>query len=365
MKVLHIPTGGLLFDGIYSCIAAYVSHMDKEDMIIDILATNAPESEMIKRIEKLGMGIQTIPFRKKNPVRYFGKLIYLIKKKKYDIVHVHGSSSLMVIELLAAKLAGCKVRIAHSHNTNCEHTKTDKLLRPLFMYLYTHAFACGKDAGYWLFGKKDFTILPNGRNLDLFAFSDDDRKSVRQEWNVDEDTLVIGHVGRFSREKNHQFLLEIFNEIKKKKPDVKLVLVGSGELMEDIRKKMNRYGLSHDIIMTGVVNDVQKLLSGMDIMILPSLYEGLPLVVIEWQMAGLPCVISDKVTDECMIENNVIRISLSEPPAVWAEKILKIRLTDRKLSRDKVKQDMRLAGYDIREGAKKLEKYYLGFTRGK
>ena len=361
MKVLQIPTGGLLSDGICNCIMSYISNMDLSDMQVDLLAVNQASPADIHNAERHGLHVYSIPCRKSRPILYFQKLICLIKKEKYDIIHVHGSSGILAIELLAAKFAGCRVRIAHSHNTKCDNVKADKLLRPIFSKLYTQAFACGVAAGDWLFQDKKYIVLPNGRDLDLFAFSMRSREKIRSEWRVSEKTVVIGHVGRFNQQKNHEFLIDVFYEFKKKNADSKLILIGTGEYINKVQKKVSEYGLQNDVVFSGVVANVPDLLSAMDVMVLPSLYEGLPLVVIEWQAAGLPCIISDTVTDECIVEDNVRQLSLSQSPVVWAENIRPASPDERARNSEKIKRDMSLAGYDIKEQAQRLKNYYQKF----
>lgn len=358
MKILQIPTGGLFSDGILSCIVEYMTAMDKSGMDIRVLATNSPEKSVVEKIENSGCSVVSIPYRKKNIVKYFFALYRYISKEKIDIVHVHGSSAIMSVELVAARLAGCKVRIAHSHNTTCENQKTDKILRPVFNRNYTTAFACGQDAGRWMFGKRKFTIIPNGRNLKKYEYDTKKRTEYRNKLGIPSDALVIGHVGRFNRQKNHEYLLRVFSEFYKKKRNSYLVLVGTGEKVGEIKNLVKELELENNVIFTGVIENVSDYLSAFDIMLLPSLYEGLPLVVIEWQIAGLPCVVSDTVTEECAITSLVKFESIKKEPEVWANEVVNLILQDRNDSKEAVLNDIKMAGYDIKSGAEKLKKLY-------
>ena len=362
MKVLQIPTGGLMSDGICNCIFAYLSNMDQSGVQFDIIATNVPDEKVVASALKCNLSIKRMPSRKRKTAAYFVELYKLIKNEKYDIVHVHGSSGIMALDLLAAKMAGCSVRIAPSHNTLCENKKADKVLRPIFNQLYTVAFACGDEAGKWLFGQRSFIILPNGRNLEKLAYSPEKRHKIRQEWGVDDGTMVFGHVGKLKKQKNHHFLIEVFREIKKINADAKLVLVGTGELVGVVKKQIADYGLQQDVILTGQADNIPELLSAMDVMLLPSLYEGLPLVVIEWQAAGLPCIISDVITDECVVEPNVIKLNLKDEPVKWAKEALQIPHLDREQRKEIVKQDLKSKGFDIKADAELLKKLYLKYT---
>lgn len=358
MRILQIPTGGLFSDGILSCIVEYMTAMDKSEMDIKVLATNNPEKSVVEKVENSGCRVVSIPYRKKNIVKYFFALYKYISKEKIDVVHVHGSSAIMSVELVAARLAGCKVRIAHSHNTTCENQKADKILRPVFNRNYTTAFACGQDAGRWMFGKRKFTIIPNGRNLKKYEYDSKKRIEYRNKLGIPSDTLVIGHVGRFNRQKNHEYLVHVFGEVYKKKRNSYLVLIGTGEKVGEIKNLVKELELENNVIFTGVIENVSDYLSAFDIMLLPSLYEGLPLVVIEWQIAGLPCIVSDTVTKECAITSLVKFESIRKKPETWAYDIRNLNLQDRNDSKEAILSDIKMAGYDIKSGAEKLKKLY-------
>lgn len=358
MKVLQIPTGGLRLDGVFSCIVEYMTAMDKSGIDVRILATNDADESVIQRAENSGCKVVSIPYRKKNIAKYFFELRRYIAKEKIDIVHVHGSSAIMSIELLAAKLAGCKIRIAHSHNTTCDNMKVDKILRPLFDTLYTESFACGQEAGLWMFRNKDFVVVPNGRSLQKYGYNSEMRSLYREQLRIPNDAFVVGHVGGFNVQKNHEYMIHIFAELHKKKPDTYLVLVGAGGLISKIKRQALELGLEDNVIFTGAVNNVSDYLSAFDVMLLPSLYEGLPLVVIEWQISGLPCIISDTITKECAITSLVKFESIKESPTVWVKDIEEFKIENRDINREAILNEMRIAGYDIDEGARKLREIY-------
>lgn len=362
MRILHIPTGGLFSDGIFSCIAAYVAVMNRTNIELTILATNQPAKEIVKRVESLDCSIAVIPYRKEKIGKYIEELYRYLKNSKFDIVHVHGSSAIMAIELMIAKLAGCKVRIAHSHNTTCENKRVDSILRPMFYYSYTHAFACGQDAGKWLFKEREFTVIPNGRDLKKYEFNEQKRNCWRRKLSLQQDDFVIGHVGRFNYQKNHEYIVRIFQEVIKRKKKAHLVLIGTGENFEKIKKKIYNAGLDEQVQLLGSINNVEEVLSAIDIMILPSRYEGLPLVVIEWQASGLPCIISETITGECMITGLVRKLSIQASPEIWADTIVNTVITDRNSTKEQIKLDMQEAGYDIETGAKELKALYQEFV---
>lgn len=362
MRILVVVTGGLKNDGISLGTIGYFNSMKKDDMTIDFLAVNNVEKSVVKKIEKANCNVIKIKERNKKPLEYMYRLYRIIRKNKYDIVHVHGSSALLVIEMFIAKIAGVKVRIAHSRNTKCNNVKVDKLLRKAFYKFTTDYFACGKEAGEWLFENNEFTIIPNGKNIKQFEFSIQKREEIRNKFNLN-NKLVIGHVGRINHQKNHEFLIDIFYEVKKLNSNTALILVGDGELRDSIKEKIERLGLINDVIMTGEVNNANEIMQGMDVMVMPSLYEGLPNVVIEAQISGLPCVISDTITRECKITDRVSFESLESSKEVWAKKILNISIINREECKDKIIDEVRNAGYDIDENAKRLKDIYLSLYK--
>ena len=315
-KVAIISTVGLKYDGITSVILSYLESMDLKGLDIYIVATNDCEQPIISRLTALGCHIVWLPSRKEHPIIYFVKLSEFIRRKKIDVTHAHGNSATLAIELMAAYFGGCKVRIAHSHNTKCHPIIADKMMRPIFSHLYTKALACSSEAGKWLFKNNQFLVLTNGRNISRYQYNEGIRSIVRKKLGV-QSQICIGHVGGFYEQKNHKFLIDIFKEINKREKNVKFFLIGDGPLREQIEKISQ--GL--DITFTGNIDNVSDYLNAMDGMLLPSLFEGLPLVAVEWQINGLPCILSDRITRECSLTKTVAFMGL-EDPAAWAKKIL-------------------------------------------
>lgn len=356
IKVLNVLTSDLRADGISNCVINYYKNIDNRKVKIDFVASSVDESKK-QVIEENGGKIFIIKNRKKRPLKYIKELAKVIKDGKYDIVHAHGSSAILCLEMIAAKRAGCKIRIAHSHNTRTEHKLLDKMLRPIFYKTYTYAFACGKDAGKWLFGNRKFEVINNGRNIEEFEYKEEIRKEIRNKYNLN-DKIVIGHVGTFNEQKNHEYLIEIFNQLSKINNKYFLVLIGSGKLQENIKEKVRQLGLENMVLFVGVSQEVGKWIQAMDIMVLPSKFEGFPLVLVEWQIAGLPCLISDKVTKEAKLTELVEFASIEEEPQKWAEQIEKIEIEDRKVNKEKILSEIKEKCFDIKENAKKLETIY-------
>lgn len=296
----------------------------------------------------------------KRPLMYCKSLYKIIRKEGYDIVHVHGSSSMMFMQLLTAKLAGVKVRIAHSRNTSSGHNFLHILCKPLFKVLYTNAFACGKEAGKWLFGTNEkFIIIPNGKDSKMFEFKADIREKYRRKYDL-KDKIVIGHIGNINYQKNHDFLIDVFNELCKKNKNYYLILAGKGNLEKEIHEKVEKLGLHSKVMFLGQipVEEVANWLQAMDIMVFPSKFEGFPNVLIEWQMAGLPCIISDTITKDVKITKLVQFESLDNTPKSWADEINNIKIEDREANKQEVINQIKEKGYDIKENAKRLENIY-------
>lgn len=360
IKILEINTGGLFYDGITLGALTYYSNMDRTDIHVDMLAVLPLKQPAIKdEFNSIGIEVLELPYRNTKPLKYYRELKKLLKKEKYDVVRVCGSSSIMAIELLAAKHAKVKVRIAHSHNTKCDHQWLNAFLKPLFNHSYTHAFACGEDTGKWLFGKKDFTVIPNGKNVSEYEFKSEWRNSIRQELQLDDSTLAFVHVGNFNEQKNHSYLIDIFKDIHINVSHSKLFLFGTGYLTEAIKAKVNDLNLEDKVVFMGKCNNVNEYLSAMDIMLLPSLYEGLPTVIIEGQISGLPCIVSDKVTKECAITDLVKFLPIDGSPKVWADEIQNINLPNRLKDKERVLKMVNEAGYNIVDAAARLKKLFF------
>lgn len=354
MRILFLTTVALSVNGITEFISQYVEH--ETEHCIDIVSSIKADPTMEVDLGKYCDNFYRLEYRKDNPVKYMFSLIKIMKKNKYDILHAHGTSATLAIELLAAKIAGIEVRIAHSHNTFCENIRLDKILRPLFNSTYTHALACGKEAGKWLFRDKKFTVIPNGRSVNKFTFNPEYREKIRKKLGVDEN-IVVGHAGVFYPQKNYFFIVDLFEDLLSSNENYKLVLMGKGPQYEEVKNYVANKNLSEHIIFTGLVSNVEQYLSAMDVMILPSLFEGLPLVAIEWQINGLPTILSDTITDECKVTDLVSYVPITDTK-YWKEKIIlhgkRTNFEDYK----KYAQIMFDKGYDRLHMKDKLNKYY-------
>lgn len=364
IKVFHIITGGLQREGISSTQLEFFKNLSMDEFKIYIAAVHNNSEDMIRDYENIGCTVFVFPDRKKKTIKYFISLVNKLKCIKPDIVHVHGSSAIMCIELLAAKIAGVKIRIAHSRNTKADNAKIDKVLRPVFNQLYTDALACGIEAGKWLFGNRDFKVIHNGKDFDKFKYDLNIRNNLRESYNL-ENKIVLGHVGVFNYQKNHEYIIKVFESFQKRYDNAVLYFMGTGPLIETCKRQVKEMKIDNKVIFAGSVNNVADRLQAMDIMLFPSRFEGLPNVVLEWQAEGLPCLISDTITKECAPSNLVKFASIKEKPEYWAEKIEEMldEFTDRKMQAKNGTKALQKSGFDIKDAVEQQKKVYLELVK--
>lgn len=347
--------------GVESVVMNYYRHIDRNkiqfDFICDEDSTNIPYEE----IEKLGGKVILIPPYQK-AIKYHKELKKVLKAGNYKIVHSH-INTLSVFSLFAAKCAGVPVRIAHSHSTtNKKEWKKNLVklaLRPFTKLVATNYMACTEHAGRWMFGSKAFDngkvyILNNAIDLDKFKYDEKIRNKIRRELMIANDTIVIGHIGRFVAQKNHSRLVDIFNEFHKENNNSALMLIGQGPLMEEIKKKVKILGLTDNVMFLGQKDNVNEYYNAMDLFLFPSLYEGLGMVVVEAQANDLPCVVSSEVPRIAKISNNIEFVSLNENELKWSAVITKSKNIGRKNS-----VNNKLSEFDIKFENKKLSDFYL------
>lgn len=358
IRIAHI-IGKWLGGGVESVVTNYYRHIDRTkiqfDFICDKDSTNIPYDE----IEQLGGRVILVPPYQK-VFEYQKELIKIFKDNNYKIVHSH-LNTLSVFPLRAAKKAGVPVRIAHSHSTtNKKEWKKNllkQILRPFSKVYATDYMCCSELAGRWLFGNKEYDkgnvyLLNNAIDLDKFKYDEKIRKEKRKELNIKDDTLVIGHVGRFVEQKNHRFLIDIFNEVHKQKENSILLLVGQGPLMEEMKEKAKNLGLKNSIKFLEQRNDVNELYNAMDLFLFPSLYEGLGMVLIEAQANKLFCVTSSEVPMDATISNYIKFVDLYDNINVWKDVLIMPHLR-KNINFFKIKNN-----FDITKQSKNLEYFY-------
>ena len=349
-----------LFDGMGIChnVFNYCKYLDRNKFNISFVMINEPTPYFKNILETTGDSYYVLPMRNTKRLKYIFELKKILKKEKIDIMHAHGNSATLALEMLAGVLAKTPVRIAHSRNSTCQHKKADKILRPLFMKTYTDAFAVSKEAGDWLFKNKKYTIIKNGNDIEKFIYIESQRKKWRKELKLNDDEIAIGHVGTFNERKNQTFAVDVFNELKNDKK-YKLFFIGDGHMKSDVEKKVNELDLSDRVTFMGIIDNMEEIIQAMDIMLLTSFFEGLPNVLIEWQASGLPSIVSNTVTKEAKITSLPIYLPLNSGSKEWANKLKKIKLHDRNENSKQIIKEIQDAGFDVKINAKNLEKKYF------
>lgn len=363
IRVAHI-IGNWFGGGVESVVMNYYKNIDRTKIQFDFLCSESSTNIPYEEIKKLGGKVIIIPNYSK-VFKYQKELIRIFKENNYKIVHSH-ISTMSIFPLRAAKKAGVPVRIAHSHSTTNRKEKKKNFLKQIlrnFSKVYaTDYMCCSELAGRWLFGNKEYDkgnvyLLNNAIDLDKFKFDENLRKEKRKEFNIEDDTLVIGHVGRFVEQKNHKFLIDIFNEVYKKNKNSILLLAGQGPLVEEIKQKVKDTGLEKNIKFLGQRNDISELYQAFDVFCLPSLYEGLPVVGVEAQATGLLCVFSDTMTKETKVLSTTEFMSLDEDATEWANVILN-KYNIENLNKNSG-YEIQKNGFDIKREAIKLENLYM------
>lgn len=360
MKIAHV-IGKMKNGGVEAVVFNYLRNINDDSLSFDVLydddSTVSPPLDLINK----GVNFIKIPPYQKLP-SYISAVKRLCSENSYDAVHVH-LNTLSVFALYAARLAGVRHRICHNHSTTSKkETKRNILkliLRPFAPVFATEYAACGELAGRWMFGDKRFdagkvTVFNNAIKPERYAYNSDNRDRIRNEYGIDRDAFVIGHVGRFVTVKNHSFLVDIFKEYSKNDPTARLMLVGGGEMLDEIKEKVRREGLADMVIFTGETSDTAPFYSAMDVFCLPSLYEGLPVVALEAQASGLPCFISDKATRECALSDDTEFLPIDKGVLLWADAIKAVRLCGRENAFGMLKNGI----FDIDKSAEELVSFY-------
>lgn len=331
IRILHIVGSNASISGVMNFIMNYYKFMNREEIQFDFLYFIEVDKNFNSEIEKLGGSVYFVNKPSlKNIYSTFKEFNDFFKNNayKYKAVHLHEVYLVHFISYFCNKY-GIKHLITHAHTTkysdNPKNALRNKIMCLGLKHSATDYFACSKAAGEFYYGKRAVEkglvkVIPNAIDLQKYKFNQTIRNNVRKELNI-EDKFVIGHIGRMAPPKNQKFLLQIFKEIKKERINSILLMIGNGPLEKEIEAEIKRLNLQGDVILLGVRNDVPNLLMAMDVFLLPSLYEGLPVVCVEAQATGLRCVLSDNITKEVDCGNCEF-ISLKGTVELWCEKIL-------------------------------------------
>lgn len=359
IRILHV-IGIMNRGGAESMIMNLYRNIDRTKVQFDFVENEGEDAAFDEEIRSLGGQIYHCPrYRGKNHFAYtkWWNAFFKSHKGKYPIVHGHIGSTASIYLSIAKKHGA--YTIAHSHNT-----KSSAMYR-CFAYptrfIADHFFACSADAGISRYGSKigadvsRCTVLHNAIDTARFAFQEEARKTTRESLGIKDDRLIVGNISRFSEQKNHRFLLDIFEQIHDKIPDAVLLLVGDGDLRPQIESVIAEKHLEKAVVLTGVQSNTWDYYQAMDVFLMPSLYEGLPVSMVEAQTAGLPCCVSTGVPRESGITDLVQFRSLNDSAEQWANWVLGCANSPRKMMTEEICQ----AGYDITETSQWLQNYYL------
>lgn len=353
--------------GVSSVVMNYYSNIDKSKVQMEFLLYENPEKKVLEYLKGKESNIYALGHPVKIGIGSYQKAIDRFFKEhqnQYHIVHVHISNAAFVV-LKYAKKYGISTRIIHAHNSRGADGAVKKIrnyvLNKKGIFYATQYFACSKSAGEYLYGKRhldEVIVINNAINLKKYRYDCESRMKIRKELGI-RDELVLGHVGRFSKQKNHEFLIEIANELKKRTIDFKLMLLGGGELQEQTKEQVEIFGLNEQVIFVGVVDNAKEYMDAMDLFILPSLYEGLPCVCIEAQANGLPCLVSENITREVAVSDLMKFLGITDATE-WIDGILKHNIKQLRQKRENG-GCIDLKSYDITAQAKILEERYLSY----
>lgn len=359
--VLH-NIGTLASGGMESFLLNIYRNIDREKVQFDFVvgSYNSWNEGYADEINKLGGHIYHIPSGLKG-VYYFYKILQ--KHPEYQIVHSH-RDAMSALFLFAAKKAGVTHRLAHSHNageTGIIKQIATKILRPLLNKVSTQRLACGQEAGEHLFGNKNFSIIPNAINLSTYKYNSILANDKREELGLKKGDIIFGHVGRLIQQKNHNFLISIFQQIHSKNKDTRLLLVGDGELKSEIKQKIAHFNLNDSVLILSNRSDVNELLQTMNMVIFPSFYEGFSMAMVEMQASGLRILCSDQVPKEINITGNVVFKSINDSAEEWAKEALNL-LDYNRDSHNSIAL-LTQAGLDIHQSAQTIQNMYLDLSK--
>ena len=361
-RVLHV-LGGLGLGGAETMIMNLYRHIDKSEFQFDFVVTGNETGYYEPEAKMLGARVYHIRKRTESFLGNLKDFYKTVKNHKYSVLHFHTQNAFFTtLQIFIAKLAGAKKIIVHSHNTMDWRTgislKLHYVCRPILNLLADVKLSCGAAAAEWLYGNdKDVTVVPLPVDCKKYKFSQEKYHMLREKYRLSESKVYV-HTGRFSDQKNHEFLIDVFAEIVKRENNSKLMLLGDGELRPAIEDKVKSLNLQEKVIFCGNVSDVWDRLIASDAFLLPSKYEGFPTVILEAQAAGLPCYISNTITKRIAITNLVSFVDIAHGVGAWVQDILNGRVVK---EYERIQSNIAISGeYDVSVVTDKIEEIYRG-----
>lgn len=358
-RVLYVHGGLLKMGGTEAVMMNYYRHFDRTQIQVDFVLHGFGEGAYDAEVSTLGGKIYHVVAKGENYRENEKQLRSIMQQGNYQVVHSHmDAGNAQVLKI--AKECGVPIRVSHSHNT---HTQTSNPLKKAYNALAkrriakyaTHLFACSDLAGKWLYGKHNFWVIHNAIDVEKFRFLPEVRQVARKDLKITADAPVIGHVGRFSYQKNHEKLIDIFAELLKSLPTARLLLIGEGETKDEIEQMVLNLGILDSVVFIAPNPNINRYMQAMDCFLLPSRFEGLPVVLVEAQAAGLPAIVSNTVSTKSKLTDLVDFVPLDADNSVWCKKIIKSMSKKR---RDYC-EEMKAMNFDISVNAQKMQHFYL------
>lgn len=361
IKILYIIPC-LSDGGLERMVIEWISGLDRDKYQVDFLALKTESETNKKRLEDLGVKVFDKDIRNRQIFKKKKYFMQVMKEGNYDILHQHTNFSGDYINLKYAKKCGIKTRICHGHLANPDHGKVNNIIhkfaKPLMRKYATIYTGCSEDAAWELVGKKGlksdcYILMRNGIECDRFKFDKEKRKLIREKYDLT-DKYVIGHAGRFEVEKNHSFLLDVFAECVEMNEAARLLLVGDGSLMQDVKDKATSLGVLDKIVFPGVVSNVEDYYAAMDVFAFPSIAEGFGLVLLEAECNGLNCIGSSEIVSDAFVLDSAKRMSLKRDAKSWAKALCEMKTDESK--REACAEEIKKLGFDMKDN--QVEKLY-------
>lgn len=359
IRVLQVVTI-MNLGGLENFLMNLYRKVDRSKIQFDFLVHRQERGAFDDEIEQLGGKIYRLTAL--HPFKYFSyrKMLkdFFRQHPEYKIIHSHINEGNAIV-LSIAKECGVQQRISHSHidTTIGKFGVLREIPKRLTSRYSSFNYACSVNAGKWLYGKNEFEVFKNSIDVNRFKFNRENRNKIRKQLNLSDDQLLVGNIARFNTQKNHRFLVEVFFEFLKLKPDSKLILIGEGNLENEIKARIHHLKIEKNVIFTGVVFNTEEYLSAMDLFLFPSLFEGLGIVAVEAQCNGLPVLMSENIPDETVLTDLIQIKSLKSSVKEWTEKLFE--MSGSKQNRIEYAEMIRQKGFDIETNAEKLTKFYL------
>lgn len=357
VRVLHV-VGSMHPGGIENFIMNLYRNIDRSKVQFDFITHTESDPAYVKEIESLGGKLYRLPRLTGKPIANLRGIKRIVKEGGYAVVVRHTPNALIAPQVFMARRGGA-VSACHSHSTSDPKKFVHRIGKAMMKCMKVERFACSEDAGKWMYGKRPFKVIRNAIDIERFAYRMEAESRIRTELGVEPNQALYGHVANFIECKNHTFLMEVYSEIAKLDDGARFVCLGDGDLKAQTMEKAKALGIADKVFFVGVRSDANDFMSAMNVLIFPSIFEGLPLTLIEAQAAGLPCLISDTITDTVEVTKGLVHPkSLSDGAKEWAKEAVSLCAQGKEMGRECQRQSIADAGYDVKALASWYEDYF-------